>query len=42
MNNNRKHRIIKAVPTEVFDGLELNKQKVSKDLQGEYYGNQET
>jgi hypothetical protein len=29
MNNNRKHRIIKAVPTQVFDGLELNKQKVN-------------
>jgi hypothetical protein len=29
MNNNREHRIIKVVPTQVFDKLELNKQKVS-------------
>jgi hypothetical protein len=30
MNNNRKHRIIEAVPTQVFDGMELNKQKINK------------
>jgi hypothetical protein len=29
MNNNRQHRTIKAVPTQVFDGLELNKQKIN-------------
>jgi hypothetical protein len=30
MNNNREHRIIKAFPTQVFDGLELTKQKINK------------
>jgi hypothetical protein len=29
MNNNKVHRIIKAVPTQVFDGLETNKQKIN-------------
>jgi hypothetical protein len=29
MNNNREHRIIKAVPSQVFDELELNKQEVN-------------
>jgi hypothetical protein len=29
MNNNREHRIIKAVPTQVFDELELNKQEIN-------------
>jgi hypothetical protein len=29
MNNNKQHRTIKAVPTQVFDGLELNKQKIN-------------
>jgi hypothetical protein len=30
MNNNRKYRIIKAVPTQVFDELELNNQEINK------------
>jgi hypothetical protein len=29
VNNNRQHRMIKAVPNQVFDGLELNKQKIN-------------
>jgi hypothetical protein len=29
MNNNKQHRTIKAVPTQVFDRLELNKQKIN-------------
>jgi hypothetical protein len=30
VNNNRKHRIIKAVPSEVFIGLDTNKQDIVK------------
>jgi hypothetical protein len=29
INNNKQHRMIKAVPTQVFDQLELNKQKIN-------------
>jgi hypothetical protein len=29
INNNKEHRIIKAIPTNVFNELELNKQKVN-------------
>jgi hypothetical protein len=29
MNNNRKHRMIKAVPTQVFNELELSKKKIN-------------
>jgi hypothetical protein len=29
INNNKKHRTIKAIPEKVFDGLEKNKQKLT-------------